>query len=135
MSPWDLDIVFGYNWTGKEPYYVAQDERVSEHVLYHDSTVALDSLYSRILTNNTNNFKGIAKETYFERRETIFSEDSLLNLLSYYQEQLLEDGARQRDLERWPDTAHVDDMDYIKWFINERLHVLDRYFGGFPDVD
>lgn len=125
ITPWDLDISFGSRWTGQEPYFVS----ASDEGLYTPLYISEDRyMIDKLMYYDTGSFQKKAAERYFYYRENAFKKDQLMKRLEDYTHLLEVGGAKERDYDRWPTSAYIENDVIMMNFIETRLSYLDNYF-------
>jgi len=127
LTPWDLDQSFGNVFNGNAPCNVAKpDDQVCTSHLRPSSTTLrlLPALYA-----SHPDFAEAVAARYRELRKTVFTDETMLEDANRLFDRLTDCGARQRDAERWPDSASCSNNSFIETFIPARMAFLDSVFG------
>lgn len=120
IAPWDLDATWGRNYDGST---LAPD-------IFNGSHRLLDRLAGQ------EGYMESMAERYFELRKDVFSADSLKARFRNYFDYFEENGASQREEERWGGVNGVEldfaaERAYIENWIDGRLAAVDGYFGAY----
>ena len=78
-----------------------------------------DELYLRLIKNK-----------YYEFKENYFNEKNLFEIIEKYRKYLELYGAVNRDMEKWDNKDYLESINILEKFINQRIKVLDKYYGG-----
>lgn len=113
ITPWDLDITFGYNFDGNPTTFLGED---------YDN---YDKEYD--LLNESENVKKFIKERYFELRESILSEEHVYSLIDTYYKQIKY--SVELDSQKWLETNLEQEIDEIKEWYKNRVTFLDGLLG------
>lgn len=115
IIPWDMDASWGFWWDGVE----ATPEGLIEN-----------QLFIRLMDTNAGGFKDRVLSSWELYREGIFSLDSLLLPFSQYHEDILLNGAYERESMRWEEISinPDEDYEYVSKWIEARLRFLDDNF-------
>jgi len=123
ITPWDIDASWGRDYLGA---------RVA-------ATTQLGNK-SNFDTRMTKQWKGYADTLsirYAELRDSLWSEQALVEHFDRYFELFSRTGVWQRELDRWETSkgkfrALVDEQEYIHQWIHDRLLYLDGIYGYVP---
>lgn len=119
--PWDLDYTFGNEYT-YEGFPVRHNSDVS--VVYMNET--LTCLYQA----DQRRIGELVREKWSEYRDTFLDTENLSELIISNRNYLLETGAAEREIKRWPDAQITMDIEQILQFQRERMEWLDGFFYG-----
>lgn len=115
ILPWDIDVSWGRNARGEELDY---------------ETIVTNRLFTRLKALNPSDYRNRLNKRWLDLRSTIFIEDYLLNLFYENFEQLMEYQIIPYENQIWNVNVDLDtEMIYIKEWFDNRLDVLDEYFG------
>lgn len=123
-SPWDLDLTWGLHWHPEDPRLaiVKGDPEVN-----YLPTASL--VYMAIYKGNEK-ITQMVKEKYNELRTNEWSQESFMERLDEYENEIYNSGAILRDKERWPDTAYNEDMEEFRNYVLKRLKALDDFIAN-----
>ncbi len=126
LCPWDCDISWGVNWTGRTALFWEKD------IDYLVSYIGAQNMAGRMLVTMDEAGKYLVSR-WAELRSGLLSEEALFERADRLNEEVRGCGAYDRDTARWPNGGHTDDVnnDYIRKFITLRLDYLDRYISDF----
>lgn len=126
ITPWDLDMTFGSHWTGEPPYLT--ETRYEPVTLYGNSQ---SPYFINRLINHHDTFQIDAAKRYFALRETLWTEEKILEKVKTYQEFLSVTGIYQRELQRWPNSPKIPEgkEDFIAEFVVEKMRIMDEMFA------
>ncbi len=118
--PWDCDLSMGISWT---------PDTFMHH--YHEPNTFTDIYDMHTFTvmrkHNIAGFRQKLYDRWQALRADWLTEDYLIGRAHEFRDLLIDTGALDRNLDRWPDTAHVSDLSYIEEFIRFRIPYLDAY--------
>jgi len=128
LTPWDLDQSFGNVFDGSSATYVAKHftQTTTRHLAEFSSAVRL----LPVLYNTHADYAEAVANRYRELRETVFTEDAMLQEAAALFNLLTDYGARARDAARWPESEQVETNEFIEAFIPARLAFLDTEFAS-----
>jgi hypothetical protein len=115
LIPWDLEGSWGIMWDG--------DESSTNGILEN-------TLYTRLLDLEVNDFDELLESKWEHYRETIFQKDSLLVPAINYADLLYRSGAIERENNRW-EKVEIDidqELLYFSQWTSQRLDYLDLVF-------
>jgi len=130
LTAWDMDQSLGSVWNTDMPRNITNDASLSSFRFLHNSSNLFEPL--DILYAECPEFSEAVENRYRELRQTIFTDEALLERAAALYDQLSTCGARQRDAERWPTSAISEDNSFIETFIPARMAFLDREFDVCP---
>lgn len=111
--PWDLDAIWGLNTDGSQT---------------NDATGFMtNGFYDRLLNDcSANGFVALTQARYNALRDTILTREHIMELVRSQYEELLADGAYDREHEAWPEFM-VDEsqLDYMSDWLDARFAYLD----------
>ena len=117
FAPWDMDLTWGR----------AKDSETGE---FSQDLFSFD-VAARILEADVG---GEARQMlcrmWAQMRETVFTEETIAQLIDGYTQELDASGAYMRDALRWKDDAYFADGSEILLFAAERFDLLDAVFGA-----
>lgn len=112
-TPWDMDRTWGSGLGDYDFYKTAPDQ----NILMQTNIVYL------LLEQDDANMKEMLVQRYQELRESVWSDEYLMNLTYLYEEQIFNSGAFARDKGRWPEGIYINEQHKLNLF---RRHILDR---------
>jgi len=125
LIPWDFDRCFG-QWMKRKSSFERNDQEFIR---------SNNELFNRLL--NDNSFRVDCKNRWFELRETIWSEEVILDMLTEYYNEIKDIMDNEADLwypwlfsEGWREEVDVATERLFDW-IPERLIFCDSYFEAF----
>lgn len=122
--PWDLDITFGLSWSGDfETNYLYEEPVTAEHTYDFQCGRRLIKYYDGASEYLQNRFDQLIDDD-------IASADALIRQAEIYWSLIHDSGAMSRELERWPKTSYVGDLDYLKSSIRRRIDWLEDYIDS-----
>jgi len=114
VIPWDLDYTWGLNWLGSR---------------FDVNTIINNKLYRRLLELNPNEYKKRLVNRYYLLRASVLRME---NIMPYFRNELASltaNAVEDFENERWNLEQHYSkEVDFIEWWLSERLVVLDAYF-------
>lgn len=132
---WDMDCVVGQHFINYEtrPNVVLPDN----DILYPTKLVW------RLFDLNVNGFKELFRTRYFELRETYLNAENLIKRFEDYYNLIKECGCCKREEMRWSYDSDISglpldfyaELEYIKWWIYERLEYLDAQWGFSTEIE
>ena len=126
LTGWDMDVSFGLNWNIDTALNVEHDPAMVSIRFLAESDTYLEPL--SMLYTSCPAFAEAVAARYRELRETVFTDEALLQKAKSLYDPLTVCGARQRDAERWPNSAISEDNSFIEEFIPARMAFLDGVF-------
>lgn len=126
MIGWDLDQTFGACWTGIAPTFIGNDLSIAEvdFLAMHRWKV---KPFSSLLDSNPALCPAL-EARYRTLRNTILSDEALLQEANALFDLVTDTGARARDAKRWPKSAISTDNSFIETFIVSRMAYLDSLY-------
>lgn len=119
LTPWDFDLTFGEKWDGNVYLHWRYDEGVVDDIYQFE--------YTRAVIDNMEGGKAACYDRWQELRADVLKEENIMQRIDDIQAFMLSTGAYIRDLERWPEGGHTEDLAYMKDIITRRLEYLDGY--------
>lgn len=128
IAPWDLDGTWGRRWDGKTT--VCAPDQEFDNFLWDYEHGNL-TLFYRMKRISSLKWKDELASRYAELRATYFSEESLCSRFQEYADLFDKSNAVKREQKQWSSyhPAILDDVEYIKEWIKERLDYLDKQYG------
>lgn len=120
--PWDLNISFGDVYTDNQ-YYCKTDFTVVRELIRWQPG-------QRMIELNVDNSVSLLQQTWKEWRNTMFSDNSILEKIDSLEKTVKNSGAYEREKERWPDGRYEEDFQGMKEFSVERMKYVDEYVEG-----
>ena len=114
LVPWDLDMTWGYNWSGEKPTLLYEDA---------ESVYTIDGLLT-----NSEKINNALKKRYFELRETVLSVENAFKIIDACHETIKY--PIHRDCDKWLKTDLDLEINKIKEWYKRRVEFLDSYLGG-----
>lgn len=131
--PWDMDITWGNEWDEIPELNYTIPYNIPS---YFNEPMEYGYL-SQIVYNNDSDIweKIINKYNYL--RQDKWSENNLYYYIDMYEAQIFDSGAYDRDVNRWPDSTHMDNpgakLNTFKDYVHERLIESDEYINRMSD--
>ena len=112
--PWDLDAIWGLDTDGNKTYTT--------------SGLKSNGFFDRLTQDCTNNgFIASAKTRYEALRQSYLDSDYIMQKVQNQYNELLENGAYDREHEAWPDyTVDESQLTYMNDWLKDRFAYLDR---------
>jgi len=127
LTPWDLDLSFGNIYDAFSS--TLSSKHFSLTTMRHLAPVSNQIRLLSILYNRHPDFAKAVAARYRELRQSTFTDEAMLEQAAAFYDQITACGARQRDAERWPNSAISEDNSFIETFIPARMAFLDSVFG------
>ncbi len=111
--PWDLDAILGLNTNGEQTHWAGG--------------LMSNGLFDRLTQDcSEHGFVATAQTRYASLRETYLNTDYIMQKVQNQYDELLENGAYDREHVAWPD-YNVDEsqLTYMNDWLKERFHYLD----------
>ncbi len=125
-APWDMDITWGNSWNG-DP----DTNLTGAYEMPVENNVFMNSGYlGQLLANNDPQVWEQLIDKYDTLRKNEWSDESVMQLLDLYEEQIYDSGAFRRDMQRWPEGSYNspdDKLSTFKVYVHNRLAVMDQY--------
>ena len=111
--PWDLDAILGLDTDGNQTNWAGG--------------LVSNGLFDRLAQDCTaNGFVASAKTRYNALRNTYLNTDHIMQLVQDQYNELLENGAYEREHEAWPDySVDANQLTYMNDWLIDRFHYLD----------
>lgn len=111
--PWDLDAILGLDTDGNQTHW--------------PGGLMSNGLFDRLKQDcTTNGFVAAAQTRYAALRNTYLNTDHIMQLVQDQYNELLENGAYEREHEAWPDyTVDPSQLTYMSDWLQNRFHFLD----------
>ncbi len=114
LTPWDLDITYGYEWNGEWPTLLYEEE---------SSITKVDGLLI-----NSEYINNALKKRYFDLRKNILSIDNIFEIIDSLHESITY--VIDKDSQKWLQTDLDLEINKIKEWYKRRVEFLDSYLGG-----
>lgn len=127
-APWDMDISWGNYWVGDIAYNFTLPYRVG----VEENFIFEQGYLNQIIVNNDSDIVEKLVEKYKELRKGPWSEESIVNMLKEYEEDIYSSGAFIRDMKRWPEGNYNDPsegLSQFKKYVRRRLNETDGYIS------
>ena len=117
--PWDTDMSFGISWNDGFRYMPESVESITYRMEYEK----LRAQYPEI--------DQMLAERWNELRQSVFSEENILDKVYAYAAQIHDSGAYKRDFSYlgWNSWGNEDTLENFEVYITRRLQILDDYYG------
>ena len=111
--PWDMDAILGLDTDGNQTNWAGG--------------LMSNGLFDRLAQDcTTNGFVASAKTRYNALRNTCLNTDHIMQLVQNQYDELLENGAYEREHEAWPDySVDPSQLTYMNDWLKDRFHYLD----------
>ena len=109
ITPWDLDMTYGYMWGA------------SDTNLVEDSTLVTDASY---LWTNSDYINKKLKNRYWDLRWTIFTEENINSKIDSYYNKIRH--SAKRDSQKWIEIDLEEEINKVKDWVNQRIDFLDE---------
>ena len=130
FAPWDMDITWGdalSAGTGDAIWDLGLNSNLySERINW--------AIGDRLVKLDAENSHAYIAETWKYLRQTVFSEEHLVERIDELAHRVNDSGAYARNAERWPDSNADADYEQFKRMALYRMNILDYYFDGNLDV-
>jgi hypothetical protein len=128
IAPWDLDGTWGRRWDGRTT--VCDPNQEYDKFLWDYEHGNL-TLFHRMKRISSFKWKDELASRYAELRATHFSEESLCKRFQDYADLFETSNVIKREQKLWSSyhPAILEDVEYIKSWIKERLSYLDKQYG------
>ena len=112
--PWDLDAIWGLDTDGNKTYNAAG--------------LKSNGFFDRLTQDcNDYGFVATAMTRYNALRNDILTTDHIMKLVQEQYDELVENGAYEREHEAWPEfTVDESQLDYMRYWLDDRFAYLDR---------
>ena len=111
--PWDLDAIWGLSTDGNQSY--------------NAGGLMSNGFFDRLIKDcNSNGFVASAQTRYNALRSTILTKEHIMQLVQNQYDNLLENGAYDREHEAWPSfTVDASQLTYMSSWLDARFNYLD----------
>ena len=111
--PWDLDAIWGLDTDGNQTHFSGE--------------LKSNGFFDRLMSDcTTNGFVASAQTRYNALRNSILTQDHIMELVQNQYDELLENGAYDREHEAWPSfTVDENQIKYMSDWIEHRFNYLD----------
>ncbi|MBQ6771913.1 MAG: CotH kinase family protein [Bacteroidales bacterium] len=111
--PWDLDAIWGLDTDGSQTH--------------NAEGLMSNGFFDRLMHDcATNGFAASAQTRYNALRNTILTQDHIMQLIQNQYDELLQNGAYDREHEAWPDfTVDENQLTYMSEWLEARFAYLD----------
>ena len=123
FTPWDFDLSWGAV-SAENPESMLSPE---ENILMN-----LNPVHSLLQRGDAETLAAV-ENRYKALREGAWSEESMMELIDGYEEDIFASGAYERDFTRWPESAHhagQTDLSEFKKYVAKRLESMDVFMNG-----
>lgn len=123
FTPWDFDLSWGAV-SAENPESMLSPE---ENILMN-----LNPVHSLLQRGDAETLMAV-ENRYKALREGAWSEESMMELIDGYEEDIFASGAYERDFTRWPESAHhagQTDLSEFKKYVAKRLESMDVFMNG-----
>lgn len=125
--PWDLDVTFGLGWDGGVKNFLYRNKKAATNLYDHRCGRRIVKYYP----GAANYVKKRWQELLDQNIATV---DGIMEMAEGYWNDLWRSGAFMRNLNRWPDTSYVEDLDYFRESMQRRIEFLDDYIKSLKDA-
>ena len=119
LTPWDMDLTFGLNWSYTEELHSSFDMDCSMDKKW------LDTYINRYTDKKTYE---LLKKRYWELRKKEITTNVINSYIDEYEEKLISSKATERDSKRWTVYEVRSEIQKIRKWFKLRLAFLDNYF-------
>jgi len=148
-----VNLVQGYDNTGKNTYLVKWDHASGFHVLPWDieatwglawnreknrpAGTVTNHLFERLIATDSEGYTEQLVTRWQQYRTHQFSTAAITGMVTAYHQLLTESGAYAREKERWQEFPmdHAAEYQYITEWIHDRLEFLDEHFEQYANDD
>ncbi len=121
--PWDMDQTFGNRWRGEtDPLLTGED---------FNGLRARDMNFwvsDKMELRNTGGYADIRKERYAQLRQTVLTDDTMIQMVKDANATIVDSGAYARNKTRWPYGGYSIITDSVEDFIVERMEYVDSLY-------
>ena len=129
FAPWDMDLTWGNVSVGEvNPLYTDFEMDT------YDDDIPWETA-DRLIFLNVNGAADKMQELYTRLREGILANESMLERIDELDHLLKDSGAYERDKERWPEGAHIENNQKLKTYVKKRLEFLDKALFDLENYD
>lgn len=119
--PWDLDLTWGNVYMeGSDLFSTFDSSIVTKEVNWETG--------QRLIDTNTDNSVEIVNQKWESLRNTIITNDELMNRMDELENVVINSGAMERESIRWPDGGHTTDFSNLEQYAMDRMEYLDTNF-------
>ncbi len=119
LTPWDFDLTFGEKWDSEQYLHWRHDSGVLDDIYQFE--------YAKRVIEYTEGGKAACYDRWQELRADVLKEENIMQRVDEIHSFMMSTGAYLRDLERWPEGGHTEDLTFLKEMITLRLEYLDAY--------
>lgn len=116
--PWDTDMSFGIGFDG---FFVHRPEAYISGSCIRMEYSGLYLMYPDLIPRISQRWK--------ELRQTVITEENLLQIIESAEWKVSSSGARMRNEELWGTRYENDTTDQVVWFLQNRLNYMDACYG------
>ncbi len=111
--PWDLDAIWGLDTDGNQTHFSGE--------------LKSNGFFDRLMSDcTTNGFVASAQTRYNALRNSVLTQDHIMELVQNQYDELLENGVYDREHEAWPSfTVDENQIKYMSDWIEQRFNYLD----------
>lgn len=129
FAPWDMDLTWGNVSVGEEnPLYTDFEMDT------YDDDIPWETA-DRLIFLNVNGAADKMQKLYIQLRNTVLSNEYMLDKIEELDLLLRNSGAYKRDQERWPEGAHTENSNKLKTYVKKRLEFLDKALFDLENYD
>lgn len=121
FSPWDLDQVWGYGWSGDHELFTTVPGSFDKGLWIHEEM----PLGRALLLNADNIWEKVARR-YAALRQSALSDASMEALFAEHEQNVYGSGAILRNHGRWPQAGYTEDAAGLRVTMLRRLADMDR---------
>ncbi len=129
LVPWDMDQTWGNRYVEGEGNHA-----ISSYDMATDYELPINwGPVPFLMENGDETIVAEVQARYKELRDTVWSDESIMEMLNGYEEDIYDSGAYERTMERWPDGNYYDadlELSDFKDFVTSRLAWMDEYVKG-----
>ncbi|MBQ8527278.1 MAG: CotH kinase family protein [Lachnospiraceae bacterium] len=117
--PWDMNICFGALYADN-PYYCTETMKELRTIIAFQPGLRLVEL-------DVDGSRNLVRNKWQLWRNETFATESICGRMDALMTQLVDSGAMQREMQRWPEGNADPDISFMKEFAKQRLEFLDNY--------
>ena len=125
LTPWDMDQTFGNIWNMSYP------NNINSYGIKTDNNFVMKfGPVAKLLEVDDIDIKNRINERYEELRNTIWSEEYILDLINEYEGDIYNSGVFLREKNTWPDgnyNLESEKLSVFKDYVLERITYMDEY--------
>lgn len=125
--PWDMDVSFGLNWSGEVKNYLYQDTGSANWPIEFECG-------RRLIKNYPGAAEYVKKRWNELYQQGIITPTGIMEVAEGYWNELHKSGAFKRNLQRWPDTSCVENLDFFEKTVKRRVVYLSNYILSLVDA-